>query len=174
MKKIQKTIMKSFLLTLFVVMVLFLSIAATLPTSNSNNSFTGKSPKYIFLFIGDGMGIPQVASAEIYAAALKGGKYPDATRVLSFTQFPCQGITTTHDSSSFITDSASAGTAIACGYKTLNGVISMDPEKKIKYTSIAKQLKEKGLKIGIVSSVSIEHATPAVFYAKCSFKKHDV
>jgi len=75
-------------------------------------------------------------------------------------------MTTTHDASSFITDSASAGTAIAGGHKTLTGVIMMDVEKKIKYTSIAERVKAKGMKVGIVSSVSIEHATPAVFYSK--------
>jgi len=130
------------------------------------NEFKGASPKYVFLFIGDGMALPQVSSAEIYASAVKNTKYPEAPRSLSFTKFEAQGLTTTHDASSFITDSASAGTAIACGYKTLNGVISMDVEKKIKYKTIAEEAKEKEMKVGIVTSVSIEHATPAVFYAK--------
>lgn len=126
-------------------------------------TFSNKA-KYIFLFIGDGMGMPQVASSEILESALKGGE-PDAQRTLSFTKFPAQGITTTHDSSSFIPDSASTGTSIATGNKTLDGVIAMDTTKTIKYKSLAKMAKEQGMKVGIVSSVSINHATPAVFYA---------
>jgi len=136
-----------------------------------NNSYSGKPAKYVFLFIGDGMGLPQVSSAEIFAGAMKGSKYPDAPRSLSFTSFDAQGITTTHDASSFITDSASAGTAIATGNKTLNGVISMDVNLKERYKSIAKMAKEKGMKVGIISSVSIDHATPAVFYANVQSRK---
>jgi alkaline phosphatase len=134
-----------------------------------NNTYTGKKAvKYVFLFVGDGMGIPQVSSAEIYAGAQKGGT-PDAPRSLTFTRFPAQGLTTTHDASSFITDSASAGTAIATGKKTLNGVICMDPATKtVPYTAISRQAKAAGKKIGIVSSVSLDHATPAVFYANAA------
>ena len=43
--------------------------------------------------------------------------------------------------------------------------IAMDPTTTIPYTSLAELAKEKGMKVGIVSSVSIDHATPAVFYA---------
>ncbi|MBF0211052.1 MAG: alkaline phosphatase [Desulfamplus sp.] len=132
---------------------------------------SAKPAKYVFVFIGDGMGLPQVASAEIYSSALKSGKYPEAPRVLSFTKFPAQGITTTHDASSFITDSASSGTAIATGNKTLNGVISMDVDKKNELKSVAAMAKEKGMKVGIISSVSIDHATPAVFYANVPSRK---
>jgi alkaline phosphatase len=41
----------------------------------------------------------------------------------------------------------------------------MDPEATIPYTSLAEQAKTQGMKVGIISSVSIDHATPAVFYA---------
>ena len=73
--------------------------------------------KYVFLFIGDGMGLPQVSATEDYHGANKFDK-PGVVS-LSFTRFPAQGITTTHDEGSFITDSVSAGTAIATGNKTL-------------------------------------------------------
>jgi alkaline phosphatase len=72
---------------------------------------------------------------------------------------------TTYDAGSFITDSASAGTAMASGHKTLSGVINMDPAKRVKYTPVTYDMKKKGYKIGIISSVSLDHATPASFYA---------
>jgi alkaline phosphatase len=72
----------------------------------------------------------------------------------------------TYDASSIITDSASAGTAIATGNKTASGVINMDPGKTIKFKTIAEYAKELGWKVGIVSNVSLDHATPAAFYAK--------
>ena len=74
-------------------------------------------------------------------------------------------MSTTYSANSFITDSAPAATALASGYKTDNGVIGMDPEKKRRFFSVADAAKESGMKVGIVSSVSINHATPAAFYA---------
>jgi alkaline phosphatase len=120
--------------------------------------------KYVFLFIGDGMSLAQVSAAEVYAKAMA-GKEPGVVK-LGFTQFPAQGITTTYDASSIITDSASAGTAMATGNKTLSGVINMDPGKTVRYKTVAEYAKEAGMRVGIVTTVSLDHATPAAFYAK--------
>jgi alkaline phosphatase len=120
--------------------------------------------KYVFLFIGDGMSMAQVSAAEVYSQAMA-AKAPGFVK-LGFSQFPAQGMTTTYDSSSVITDSASAGTAIATGNKTASGVINMDPGKTNKFKTIAEYAKEMGWRVGIVTSVSIDHATPACFYAK--------
>ena len=38
-------------------------------------------------------------------------------------------------------------------------------KKTTEVTTIAEQLKEKGYKVGIVSTVTLNHATPAAFYA---------
>ncbi len=48
----------------------------------------------------------------------------------------------------------------------------MDPTTTIPYTSLAELAKGKGMKVGIVSSVSIDHATPAVFYAHQPARKN--
>ena len=119
--------------------------------------------KYVLLFIGDGMAMPQITAAEAYLSA-KAGSKPGVEK-LSFTQFPAQGLTTTYSSNAFITDSAAAGTAIACGEKTESGVIAMDASKTKKLPTIAELAKEAGMKVGIVSSVDVDHATPAVFYS---------
>lgn len=120
--------------------------------------------KYVFFFVGDGMAMPQVNAAEIYKNASVG---PDIKiSHLSFTQFPVSGLTTTYDASSFITDSASAMTAMMTGHKTLSGVINMDTKKTEKFKTLAEYAKEGGYKVGVVSSVSLDHATPAATYAK--------
>jgi len=118
--------------------------------------------KYVFLFIGDGMAMSQINAAEVFSTA-RSSKDINITK-LGFTQFPVLGLTTTHDAGTFITDSASAATAIATGRKTLSGVVNMDPGKTINYKSIAEYAKESGRKIGIVTSVTLNHATPACFY----------
>jgi alkaline phosphatase len=120
--------------------------------------------KYVFLFIGDGMAMSQISSAEIYTTA-RSSKDIAVTR-LAFTKLPVSGITTTYDAGTFITDSASAVTAIATGNKTLSGVINMDPGKTRKFKTIAEYAHEAGMKVGIVTSVSLDHATPAGFFAK--------
>lgn len=138
--------------------------------TNSQQVSIDKKAKYVFLFIGDGNAMPQINMAENFLGAQKGGN-PEASR-LSFTKFPAQGMNTTYSENSFITDSAAAGTAIATGKKTDSGVISMGSDKKTSYKTVAELAKEQGMKVGIVSSVSIDHATPAVFYAHTETRKN--
>jgi alkaline phosphatase len=115
--------------------------------------YQGKPAKYVFVFIGDGMGIPQRAAAQQFA-----------NKQLVIDSLPAQGITTTYAADRFITGSAASATAIACGQKTNIGMLGMAPDRRPVKT-IAELAKGKGMKVGIVSSVSIDHATPAGFYA---------
>ncbi len=120
--------------------------------------------KYVFFMIGDGMGLAQRNSAEVYKGAISDPSKPSVGKLVMST-FPTQGMSATYSESSIITDSAAAGTALACGFKTTNGVISMDSSFKHSFTTIAEMAKKKGMKVGIISSVSIDHATPACFYS---------
>lgn len=117
--------------------------------------------KYVFFFIGDGMGPNQVLTAEMYQAAVKGqnGRVP-----LCMSQFPYSGQAATFSASDGITDSAAAGTCLASGKKTNNGMIGQTPDGVPVY-SVASQLKEEGWGIGIMSTVPVDHATPASHYA---------
>ena len=124
------------------------SLADTTPSL-----YQGQPAKYIFLFIGDGLGIPQRTAAEQFT----GDK-------LVIDTFPAQGITTTHANDRFITGSAASATAMASGVKTNINYIGVDPHYKPVKT-LAEMAKEKDRKVGIISSVSIDHATPAAFYA---------
>ena len=126
------------------------------------NPVFGQAPKYIFYLIGDGMGVNHVNLTEIYTADLNGkiGYQP-----LQFTLFPYATMASTNSLSHGITDSAAGGTALAVGKKTKNGVIGMDSTATKPLKSVAYAAKEKGLKVGITTSVSIDHATPASFYA---------
>jgi alkaline phosphatase len=129
-----------------------------------------ESTKYVFLFIGDGMGLSQIHAAEIFQGALNGDEIE--IQKLSFSQFPGTGLMTTFSSSSYITDSSASGTAMASGKKTMNGRINIDEANKVEFKTIAEMVKEKGMKIGILSDVSLNHATPACFYAKVTSRWH--
>ncbi len=118
--------------------------------------------KYVFYFIGDGMGLAHVAAAEAYQAAINGGKGFDR---MSFSRFPVNGLATTYAENRLITGSAAAGTALATGHKTTINTIGMDPSREQPMMTIAERAKRQGKKVGIISSVSIDHATPASFYA---------
>ena len=117
--------------------------------------------KYVFMFIGDGMGPHQVLSTEMYLAELEG---KIGRKQLLMTTFPYSGQAATFSSSSGITDSAASGTCLATGKKTNNGVIGLAHDSTPVY-SVASQLKEQGWGIGIMTTVTIDHATPSAHYA---------
>lgn len=116
-----------------------------------------KNVKYVFLFIGDGMSIPQRMMVKDYLNAI--GKED-----LLINQMPHSAVTSTNSADSFITDSAASGTAIACGEKTKNHYLGVRPDLT-NLTSVAEVAKKRGRKVGIITSVTLNHATPAAFYA---------
>ncbi|MDF2611161.1 MAG: alkaline phosphatase [Lachnospiraceae bacterium] len=123
------------------------------------------TPKYIFLFIGDGMSYPQIQASSYYLGAVDTNGGVKAQN-LEFMNFPVAGSAETFDSTSFCPDSASTATSIATGYKTYSGTINMDTTFTISYETISEKLKKQlGYKIGVISSVNLNHATPAAFYA---------
>lgn len=133
----------------------------------SVQSYAANKPKYIFLFIGDGMGISQVALTEAYLASLKGVR---GSEPLIFSKFPSFGLCTTYSANYHITCSSAAGTALSTGTKTNNYMLGVDPDTN-KLKSISYKLHEKGYSIGIISTVPLEQATPAAFYANSASRK---
>ena len=89
--------------------------------------------KYVFFFIGDGMGLNQVNTTEMYLGEQDGriGIAP-----LTFASFPVAGMATTFSATNSITDSAAGGTALATGSKTYNGAIGVNTDKET-LTSVA-------------------------------------
>ena len=124
-------------------------------------SVSAQQAKYVFYFIGDGMGVNQVLGTEMYLSELKGdfGVSP-----LLFTQFPYSTMATTFSATNGVTDSAAAGTALATGKKTKNGALGVTKDSE-RVNSVASWAKENGYRVGVSTSVSIDHATPAAFYA---------
>ena len=151
---------------------------AAAATTMSNE--TASVPKYVFLFIGDGMSYPQIQSTSDFLGALNDEDYwqaqpslddnqgaiLDGPEYLNFMNFEGVGTAVTFDSNSFAPDSASTATSIATGYKTYSGSINVDETGTVEYETIAEQLKaQKGYEIGVITSVNLNHATPAAFYA---------
>lgn len=127
--------------------------------------------KYVFFFLGDGMANGQVQATEAYLTTLNGGspKKPadmlNSANRLNLCKLPVQGMQTTFDDGALCTDSASAATAFACGTKTKSGIVGKNTAKTESYKSVAVLAREQGRKVGVITSVSLDHATPAAYYA---------
>ncbi len=150
------------------------------PLTDTVASNVTNAPKYVFLFIGDGMSYPQFQAASDYLGAVADPDYRqaepsvkdrqgaklDGPKALNFMNFEVAGSAVTYDSCSFAPDSASTATSIATGHKTYSGMINTDETGTKEYETIAEKLHEqKGWKVGVISSVNLNHATPAAFYA---------
>ena len=139
-----------------------LAFAFIIVTSCQQNKLVNNDikAKYIFLFIGDGMGLQQVNATQVYIdSVLKNNQK------LSFINFPVQTFATTYAANRYITCSAAAGTALSTGSKTSIGTLGLNYNHTDSLFSIAKKFKARGFKVGLLTSVSIDHATPAAFYA---------
>ena len=124
--------------------------------------FAEGKAKYVFYFIGDGMGVNQVNAAETYLGALEGRI---GIKELCFPSFPYVGLINTQSATNGVTDSAAGGTALASGNKTKNGALGVLKDLETPVTCIAHWAKDAGAAVGVTTSVSIDHATPAAFYS---------
>jgi len=120
-----------------------------------------QAPKYVFYFIGDGMGVNIINYTQYYKAAVNGNH---GTELLNFAKFPVCGIATTWCADREVTDSAASGTALSSGSKTNYRSLGNDPDGK-PLKNVAEVAKEKGRKVAIISTVGVNHATPGAFYA---------
>ena len=112
-----------------------------------------KKPKNVIFLIGDGMGI-----AQVYAGMVANGNKLQLERCTS------SGFSKTYSASNFTTDSGAGGTALACGVKTKNGLIGMNPDS-VARESILELAKRNKLSTGIVVACAVTHATPASYIA---------
>lgn len=133
-------------------------LAAALLASGAMTVFA-EAPKYIFYYIGDGMGMAPLVAAQTYNRTVLKNDKP-----LTMMTFPVVGWCLTYSASSDITDSAAAGTALSTGYKTRNYMLGMSPDT-VAVNSITVPLSKMGYGIGVATSVAPDDATPGAFYA---------
>ncbi len=115
---------------------------------------TKTKPKNVIMLIGDGMGIGQVGLAGV----LENGK--DGR--LFMESLPNVALMHTSSANNIVTDSAAAGTALATGVKTNNGMIGVNPEG-VPVDSLLDKFKNSGKKVGVVTNHPLTDATPGAF-----------
>lgn len=109
--------------------------------------------KNVIYLIGDGMGFGAVSSLLLTEDAKTG-----------FEMAPVIGLNETCSANNYVTDSPAGGTALACGQRTKNGYLGVDPDGN-QMISILKKAQALGKKSGIVVNTTLTEATPAAFYA---------
>ena len=120
---------------------------------NLQTAFAQKNPRNVIFLIGDGMGI-----AQVYAGMVANGN------ALQLERCPYSGFSKTYSSDNFTTDSGAGGTALACGVKTKNGMIGMNPDSVAVQSILELSVKNK-FSTGLVVACAVTHATPASFIA---------
>lgn len=110
-------------------------------------------PLNVILMIGDGMGLAHLSSA-MYA---NGGE-------LTITNLKTCGWVRTQSADDFTTDSAASGTAYATGNKTHNGAIGVDVNDQV-LENLPEKLYKDGIVSGVVTTDSMDGATPSSFFA---------
>ena len=133
--------------------IIYLLLLALLVTGCSSEP----KVKYVFYFIGDGMGVNEVIGTNLYNQENGQGN-------VNFTGFPVVNFITTVSANSLVTDSSAAGTALASGTKIDNGVVGVDPDGN--WTgNLTEWAHAAGFGTGVATSVGVNHATPASFVA---------
>ncbi|MBN1802406.1 MAG: alkaline phosphatase [Candidatus Lokiarchaeota archaeon] len=123
----------------------------------SNQSITISqefNEKSVILMIGDGLGFNQMELVRLIEFGKEGS--------LSLENLSYHLNVTTSSANNEITDSAAAATAMATGYKTDNGMISVSPYNSVLET-ILEISKANNKLTGVVTTTEITHATPAAF-----------
>ena len=113
--------------------------------------------KYVFYFIGDGMGVNEVIGTNLYNQA-------NGQENVNFTSFPVVNFITTVSANSLVTDSSAAGTALATGVKINNSVVGVDPDGN-PTPNLTEWAHAAGFGTGVATSVGVNHATPGSFVA---------
>lgn len=147
------------------------------------NAKPNRAPaKNLILFIGDGMGVSTVTAARIFEGQQLGKQGEE--HQLSWESFPYTALSKTYNTNQQVSDSAGTASAMYTGVKTKAGALSVGPNvargsckeaKETELTTFWDAADESGMRLGLVSTARLTHATPAAAYAHSSERnwEHD-
>ena len=161
--------MKKLLALMLSISLIVILIPCTFVSVSAGEVSGADQIKNIIYLIPDGGGYPLYDFANLVkvAGGFNAEKYPyktpTDTEPMSM-RAPLAGSMTTKSASSAITDSAAAGTAMATGYKSVNGYVGID-KNSVPKANLVEAAESKGMATGIISTYHWSHATPATFTA---------
>jgi alkaline phosphatase len=129
--------------------------------------YRGRRARNVIFFVGDGMGVSTITATRVYSVGVAGDLVVD--------QFPHTALSRTYGSDAITPDSAPTMTAMMSGANTNAGVIGLDEttepgdfnrdgDGQAPWT-LLEEAKVHGMRVGVVSTATITHATPAATYA---------
>ena len=138
-----------------------------------------RKAKNVILFVGDGMGVSTVTASRILEGQMNGK--PGEENRLSFEAFPYTAYSKTYSWDQQTSDSAPTMTAMVTGYKTREGMLSVNHRTARgecnpsvidanSLPTILEQAAAAGKATGVVSTARLTHATPAATYAHTSVR----
>jgi len=146
------------------------TVAAATLTAGDDDARDGRGPrraKNVIFFVGDGMGVSTITATRVYSVGVAGNLVVD--------QFPYTALSRTFSSDSITADSAPTMTAMMTGQNTNAGVIGLDDTTEYadfngdgdgrRVRTLLEQAKRRDMKVGVISTARITHATPAATYA---------
>lgn len=127
-----------------------------------------RAPKNVIFMVSDGMSMGVPSMAEPFSQMVRG----KGTIWFRLLQDPgaVTGLFETSSLDSLVTDSSAASSAWGSGSRVFNGAVNVLPDGT-KLTPIAHVMRRAGKKVGLVTTTTITHATPAGFAA--SHKRRD-
>ncbi len=149
---------------LFLLSALFVGVSlCAFAKKSATKTQEPKQPKYVFYLITDGTGVNTLQLAEYYRGQCQGiiGRVP----LFMCANYPVYGVSATWCTTSDVTDSAASGTALASGTKTYSNAIGVATDSVTPIYSIATRVHEMGYAVGVGTTASVNHATPAAHYA---------
>jgi alkaline phosphatase len=125
---------------------------------------TGAKPKNIIFCVTDGTAMSVITMADMFQQMAQGrrGYWP----TLLDQEYAVSGYQETRSLSSLVTDSSAASSTWGSGRRIWNGQVNQYPDGTLlrPLTSI---VKEAGMRVGLVTTTTVTHATPAGFAVNC-------
>lgn len=143
-------------ISMLLVIMLIITTVFTSPIMAKDKTEGQREIKNVIVMVGDGMGVGQLEVARLFEHGRVGK--------LFMQTLPNVALMQTYSADNMVTDSAAAGTAMATGVKTGNGMVGVD-ENGLKVDSILDLFKANGSKVGVISTNTVVDATPAAFTA---------
>lgn len=134
-----------------------------------------RKARNVIFFVGDGMGVSTITAARVFSVGVGGQLVMD--------QFPYTALSRTYSEDSITPDSAPTMSAMMSGVNTNQSVIGFgegtepndfngDGDGPASWT-LLELAKARGMKVGVVSTAQLTHATPAATYAHINQRNNE-
>jgi alkaline phosphatase len=140
---------------------------ATFLAAGQSPSVSPAAPKYIFVFLADGAGIPHMEITRQYNRFIHNEGLVITDRIIKEGTL---GLSTTHAADSLSTDSAAAATALGAGCKAKIGNLGLCADGTVPKTAL-EIAKGNGMRLALLTNSTVYDASPAAFFCHVASRR---